>query len=210
MLTAYHTRQFQAISDQFARDVQQVGARALQDRLNGALQVTAQPAAPPPANVAAAVARPKADIERPLLAAALPLTTDPNKLEDDNAWMAIAALHAAEAKIDNSSRELIRSENPAAAVAGRLAITKRRVEDPLVKLVQTLESSIALDSVKNEYRFHRQIHQWLAGGEYRPDVDTLNERVYAELFLTPSSDPWLGLAPAEIYTALPNGGVVTK
>ena len=27
------------------------------------------------------------------------------------------------------------------------------------------------------------------------DVDTLNEWVYAELFLTPSSDPWLGLAP---------------
>jgi methylglutaconyl-CoA hydratase len=26
--------------------------------------------------------------------------------------------------------------------------------------------------------------------------------VYAELFLTPSSDPWLGLLPAEAYAAL--------
>jgi hypothetical protein len=189
-----------------------VSVRALQDALNApaAARVASGPAAPPPANVAAAVARPKADIERPLLAAALPLSTDPLKLEDDDAWQAIAALHAAEAKIDNTSRELIRSENPAAAVAGGLAITKRRVEDPLVKLVQSLESSIALDSVKNEYRFHRQIHQWLSAAEYRPDVETLNERVYAELFLTPSSDPWLGLAPADIYTALPNGGVVQK
>jgi hypothetical protein len=39
-------------------------------------------------------------------------------------------------------------------------------------------------------------------------VDQLNERVYAELFLTPSSDPWLGLVTPDVYTALDNGGVV--
>jgi hypothetical protein len=31
--------------------------------------------------------------------------------------------------------------------------------------------------------------------------------VYAELFLTPSSDPWLGLVPEGAYTALTNGGL---
>ena len=221
MLVAYHGRQFDEINSAFASDLQRLNTVAAANRTVATLKAVANlneevrtpnraatPAGPPPANVAAAVARPKADIERPLLAAALPLSTDPLKLEDESTWQAIAALHSAEAKIDNTSRELIRSENPAAAVAGRLAITKRRVEDPLVKLVQSLESSIALDSVKNEYRFHRQIHQWLAAENYRPDVDTLNERVYAELFLTPKSDPWLGLAPAEVYTALPNAGVV--
>ena len=78
----------------------------------------------------------------------------------------------------------------------------------MLKLFASFESSIALDTVKNEYRFHRTIHEWLADAKYHPDVETLNERVYAELFLTPSSDPWLGLAPENVYTALPNGGVV--
>jgi hypothetical protein len=40
------------------------------------------------------------------------------------------------------------------------------------------------------------------------DVNELNERVYAQLFLTPSSDPWLGLIPGDVYTALDNNGVV--
>jgi hypothetical protein len=43
---------------------------------------------------------------------------------------------------------------------------------------------------------------------YQPTVEELNERVYTELFLTPSSDPWLGLAPPDVYTAIENGGVV--
>ena len=80
----------------------------------------------------------------------------------------------------------------------------------MLRLFVSLESSIALDTVKNEYRFHRKIHEWLASANYRPDVEMLNERVYAELFLTPSSDPWLGLAPENVYTALPNGGVVEE
>ena len=44
------------------------------------------------------------------------------------------------------------------------------------------------------------------GGAVSQDVDALNEWVYAELFLTPSSDPWLGLAPRDVYTALDGGG----
>jgi len=54
------------------------------------------------------------------------------------------------------------------------------------------------------------VHDWFVRGE-RPtrDIEQLNERVYARLFLTPSSDPWLGLAPSNSYTALRGGGVVT-
>ena len=40
-----------------------------------------------------------------------------------------------------------------------------------------------------------QVHDWFATGHASSDADALNERVYAELFLTPSSDPWLGLIP---------------
>jgi len=164
--------------------------------------------APPPANVAVAVAAPKALVERPLVRAALPLAIEPAKLQDENVWERIAALHADDALLDDASRAVMRSQNPTAAQAGAVAIAKRVVEDPLVRMVRTLESSIALDTVKNEYRLHRQIHQWLSEtGSLPADIAPLNERVYAELFLTPSSDPWLGLAPADVYTALPNGGV---
>ncbi len=80
------------------------------------------------------------------------------------------------------------------------------VEDPLVKMVRNFQGAISLDTVRNEYTFHRQIHEWLAG-EPAPAIDVLNERVYAQLFLTPSSDPWLGLMPADTYTALEDNGV---
>ncbi len=167
------------------------------------------PPVPPRAEVAVEIARPKAIIERPLVGAANLVKFAPENIEDEKTWTFIASLHHEEAKLDESSRRVIREEKPLAAAAGRLAMTKRAVEDPMLRLVANLENSIALDTVKNEYQFHRRIHEWLAAGDYRPDVETLNERVYAELFLTPSSDPWLGLAPANVYTALPNGGVVT-
>lgn len=163
--------------------------------------------APPPAAKAVRVAVPKMLIERPLVRAATP--ADPVTVVDEQLWQVIAQIHASESKLDDASLKLIRSENPTAATAGRLAITKVRVEDPIVRMVRSLENSIAVDTVRNEYQLHRQIHQWLAAPD-RVEVDAFNERVYAQLFLTPSTDPWLGLAPADTYTALPNAGVAAK
>jgi hypothetical protein len=74
--------------------------------------------------------------------------------------------------------------------------------------VNNLQNSIAEDTVRNEYLFHARIHEWLAGGGSMQNLDALNKRVYAELFLTPDSDPWLGLAPADTFSALDNGGLV--
>lgn len=138
----------------------------------------------------------------------VPPVVRPQDLQDDSVWQQIANLHRDDATLDANSKELIKSENPTAAQAGRLAVTKRVVEDPLVRLVRTLENSIAVDTVRNAYQLRRQIHEWLARDGYHPPVDLLNDRVYTELFLTPSSDPWLGLAAPDVYTALPNGGVV--
>jgi hypothetical protein len=204
-LAAYHAEQFRTVGDQFVTDLAKVAAARA-------------PAGGPKDQVLTAVAanniaRPKGRVETPLVAAAVPAATyaadlsSPEEIQDEATWNAIAAVHAVEAELDQASRELIRSENPMAAVAGRIAMTKRMVEDPMLRLVRTLQQTIALDTVRNEYQLHRRIHQWLADASYRPEVDVLNERVYGELFLTPSSDPWLGLAPADVYTALPNGGV---
>lgn len=40
-----------------------------------------------------------------------------------------------------------------------------------------------------------------------PNFDKLNRAIYDKLFRTPASDPWLGLAPANAFVALKNGGV---
>ena len=105
-------------------------------------------------------------------------------------------------------------KNPTAMDAGRLAMAKALVETPMVRLVRNFERSIAEDSVRNEYTFHRQIHQWLADGATTAGpitgLDMLNNQVYARLFLTPASDPWLGLVPPDTYTALPDEGICKK
>jgi hypothetical protein len=129
---------------------------------------------------------------------------------DDELWNAIAALHRDDVKLDEPSVNLMRSEFPTAQQAGQAAIFKGRAENPILRLVARFEESIALDTVRNEYLLHRRIHEAFAAGEaITTNVDTLNEWVYAELFLTPSSDPWLGLAPPDVYTALENNGQLT-
>jgi hypothetical protein len=84
------------------------------------------------------------------------------------------------------------------------------IEDPLVRVIQNFERSLAEDTRQNETVLHRRLHEWFANGEAGDDVEKLNERVYAELFLTPSSDPWLGLASNDMYTALRNNGLAKR
>jgi hypothetical protein len=35
------------------------------------------------------------------------------------------------------------------------------------------------------------------------DLEAFNQWVYADVFRQPLSDPWLGLAPEDVYAALP-------
>jgi hypothetical protein len=55
---------------------------------------------------------------------------------------------------------------------------------------------------------HTKLYTWLTKDRVRDDVEKLNKKVYDSLFLTPQSDPWLGLFSSDLYTALDNGGVV--
>jgi hypothetical protein len=74
--------------------------------------------------------------------------------------------------------------------------------------LQKFQELIALDTVRNEYLLHTKLYTWFAKDPVRDDVEKLNEQVYEKLFLTPGSDPWLGLFSTDVYTALDNGGVV--
>ncbi len=141
---------------------------------------------------------------------------DAAAVEDDAAlerisqeiWPRIAALHADDAKLDAASIELVRRDPPAVA-AGALAVSKAAVENPLLRVVALFQNSIALDSVRNEYLLHRKVHRWLAESP-QPELAQFNGRVYAELFLMPLNDPWLGLAAPGVYSALPGDGVVIE
>ncbi len=75
-------------------------------------------------------------------------------------------------------------------------------------MLAKFQQSVALDTVRNEYRMHTKLLAWLSRDASRSDVDKFNEKVYAELFITPRSDPWLGLLVPDAYTAIDNGGVV--
>lgn len=124
----------------------------------------------------------------------------------DETWTRIAALHSENARLDASSRALLRVKNPTAEEAGRRAVSKTVVEAPLFRAMRNLETTIAQDTVRNEYMFHSQIHEWLGAGSMH-DAEALNRRVYAELFLTPDNDPWLGMKPNQTLSALEGEGL---
>jgi hypothetical protein len=214
LLDVYHTGRLEAITRAWEADFKKVSveeAPAANDAIQNLRRLGAGgnvAAAAPAAEKAAVIARPKAMVELNIIRVVTMRGAELERRTDDELWEKIAALHAEESQLDDASVALIRKQNPTALQAGRVTITKRRVEDPLLRMVRNLQSSIAVDTVRNEYLLHRQIHHWFAEGQPPRDVDKLNERVYAELFLTPSSDPWIGLVQPDAYTALENNGIV--
>lgn len=213
-LVAYHTQRAETIrrnwTDDLRRFAPETAERLVAEETAKAAAAGQATGNAPTAKAAATRAVGKSAVEIDLVRAITPSGERLEQATNDDVWKKIAALHADDAKLDAASVDIIRRENPPTAEeAARLAFGKYRVEDPIVRMVRNFESSIVVDTVKNEYLLHRQLHQWLAdaaGNAGSVDVETLNERVYAQLFLTPSSDPWLGLAPADTYTALDNGG----
>jgi hypothetical protein len=167
---------------------------------------TAGQAAPNNANQAAAAMRrtfTKSGVEAPLLADISPQAARQMDQSIDAAdaamWKMLADIHMQNATLDAQSIALIKSQNPAAYV------------DPaaLSRTVAQFQETIAEDSVRDNYQMRRQVLDWLqsaAGSKPPMTVEDLNRRVYTELFLTPRSDPWLGLAPLGTYTALPDDG----
>ena len=79
-------------------------------------------------------------------------------------------------------------------------------ERKLAAMVQRFEASIVADTALNLTQLRRMIHAQLASfaREHIPaDFDQLNAWVYGTLFLTPATDPWLGMATPDVFTGLP-------
>lgn len=122
---------------------------------------------------------------------------------DQAAWTRIAEHHLADAELDQRSLGLIRSQTQ------KLLATDAAGAGPakLDTLVKKFQLNIALDTVRNEYVMHSKLRAWLIADPLRNNLNAFNDKVYAQLFLTPRSDPWLGLFSADVYTGLENAGV---
>jgi hypothetical protein len=198
----YHASRLREIHSQWAADLARIG----------------QPVTPPvaterwvrevpTAEQGARVAKSKAAVEWKMVR---DITLDFDELEkttDDATWLALGKLHEADVRFDDSSSGLIAAAFPSAHAASELAVSKRVEESPLLRMVAKLRHNVSTDSIRNEYDLHRRIHEWLAATQPQRDVEALNERIYAELFLTPNDDPWIGLVSADTYTALTNAGI---
>ncbi|HEX8142077.1 MAG TPA: hypothetical protein VF553_05735 [Pyrinomonadaceae bacterium] len=200
----YHRTRINLTAAEWAADVQKIGGHVPDTVL---ARVSARRQNPSAIEIAP-VAMTKRAVEIDFLKA---MTTDARELEaatSDAAWAKIAALHAGDARLDERSIAFIRRQSPAAPEIVNRA--KAPVPDQLTRIVENLERNMALDTVRNEYVLHNRIHAWLGNFAWGQPLETFNEKVYAELFLTPSSDPWLGLYSPDNYTALENGGVVKQ
>jgi hypothetical protein len=157
----------------------------------------------PTAVAAARYAMTKIVTEANLLRSIIEAPAALETITDQDTWNKIAQLHIADAQLDARSIGLIRRQTREALSADG---SIKNDDKTFAALIQRLQQSVALDTVRNEYLLHTKIYGWQLGDK-ETDVNKLNKRVYAELFLTPASDPWLGLFAPEVYTALEGGGL---
>ncbi|MBP9087436.1 MAG: hypothetical protein KBG15_15035 [Kofleriaceae bacterium] len=80
------------------------------------------------------------------------------------------------------------------------------------RALATFEALIVADTAQNEFKLHQQVHalfisaltqQSAAAGEFA----AINAAVYAQVFATPPSDPWMGLVQGDAFTGLPGDGI---
>jgi hypothetical protein len=191
-LNTYRRNRINALYVKWLADIQKTGGKMPE----GLVQVRT-PDGTPTAILAARTVVTKSVTEESLLRS---LTTGAESLErvtDDGTWRKIGQLHLSDAQLDSRSIGLIQRET-------RKVLGKTHLNVLLEKLML----NVAMDSVRNEYLMRAKIYGWLIQDLGRSDLETFNNKIYSELFLTPASDPWLGLFSTDTYMALDDSGVV--
>ena len=195
LLESYHLGRLREINRQWSADLAQVGLPVGPPKKVAAAVPVNQP---PNAAAAMPLAVGKAMVEQPMLRVLAPRRDALEHSTDEPAWAKIGALHPSGVALDVNVLSLMRAKQ---------SMGPNSTEASYGSMIRTLKEAIAEDTVRNEYLFHAKIHEWFATPNAAIQLDTLNSRVYAELFLTPESDPWLGLAPQQVFSALENGGL---
>lgn len=198
-LSAYHRDRLNKVNLDWLADVQKIGGKIPQ----GVVVVRNEDGTPAALEITS-LAMTKSVTEASILRSMTAGSDALSSITDEAAWKKIALLHRADAQLDARSISLIQRQTQKVFMTDG---AKTAPDKGLAKLIEKLELNIALDSVRNEYLLHPKLHAWLASGLASKDLNAFNEKVYAELFLTPKSDPWLGLFSPEVYTALESAGV---
>jgi len=143
----------------------------------------------------------KSAVEAPLIDA-VRLGPQLARVADDAAfWLALGDRHPE--RLDAQSRALMRRLSPTDWNAD-----PRPLDDAgFDRLVAAFERQLAADTALNYYRWGLELHRWFADGTAPAGLEELNRRVYAELFLTPADDVWLGMATRGAFLGLPADGI---
>ena len=159
----------------------------------------------PTAKQAVPIAITKAAIEAPVVQRTVPTFGElERRIDRDAVWQRLALLERSVVRLDDASRKVVARKRPVtwSEADGRV---RPATGKELQRMLSVLQNHIAQDTLKNELMLRRRIHEWLS--EAPLSYVALNKRVYADLFLTPASDPWLGLLPRDVFSGLPQDGV---
>ena len=194
----YHRARLNATNVAWYADIQKTGGKIPV----GLIVVEQNSEGQPIAISAAPYAMTKVFSEANMLKAIIGAPASLGTITDQATWNKIAQLHIADAQLDKRSLGLIQRQTQGALSSD--GSDKNKVK-AFAALTERLQQNIALDTVRNEYLLHTKLYSWLMVDKDYHDVKKLNAKVYSDLFLTPASDPWLGLFSPEVYTALEGG-----
>ncbi len=139
-------------------------------------------------------------VEFPILQAIVSTTRNQNILQkatNEVGWQKLA--DRLPAQLDRNSLALMQTK----------LVTPTKLKATALKATaQQFERVLAIDTVRNEYLLRPQIHEWFLRNSASPTFRTLNQWVYAELFLTPATDSWLGLDPSGAFSAIEKAGIL--
>jgi hypothetical protein len=203
-LNEYHQIQLNSLQANWKQDLDKLGVNLPLPKSMAPLSIN------PSAEDAGRIALSKMTVESPILQRTRAFSGRTNILKqatDDPLWVKLGELHQQDATLSENSRELIRRKQP--QLASLYAAEKSNPSDRIPELVNKFQKLIAIDSIRNEYLLHSQLHQWMIGSRFGSmNVESLNTRVYDQLFLTPNSDRWLGLMPGDGYTGIDRDGIL--
>ena len=198
-LSLYQRQRLNKVNLNWLADIEKIGGK-----IPEGFVVTKREDGTPEALQIASLAFTKMVTEASILRSMTSSTEALGVVTDESAWKKIALAHIADAELDAHSIGLIQRQTQKAF---RAEAAERNSDKTLARLVEKLQTNIAMDTVRNEYLLHTKLYAWLVADRSRSDLESLNKKVYAELFLTPASDPWLGLYSPETYVALEGGGL---
>ncbi len=87
-----------------------------------------------------------------------------------------------------------------------IAMGKSRAEQPILDKLDSVLASLSRDELNNAYSLRARALMIAVGAP----VELATRAIYAELFQTPLDDPWMGMAPLDVFTALPADARATR